>query len=307
MNNEIEAVHSGIIKLGAYEIDCYVLSNEKRVISQSALIKFISGGRVSGDLRRYLRAKSISTYLPARLQNENYDSHVVKFKAGGTIAHGLEASDVIDFCNAYLQARQVGALAPNQIPIAEVAEIFVQASAKTGIDAVIDEATGYEFFKKANDLQEKLATYLQEGYRQWTLTFEREFFLQLYKLEGIKPPMPLKKFPKRFGRYVMRYVYDTLDPEIADWLRQNNLKPRGQEHHHQKFNDFGYNRLRSHVMSVVGIMKASPTMERFKENLAIAFPNARTQRMARLEQNKQARQEETASASLAQGSIFEFL
>jgi hypothetical protein len=235
---------------------------------------------------------------------ENYDNHVIRFKAGGKSTHGVEAKDVVGFCNAYLQARQADALLPNQYGMAAVAEIFIGASAAIGIDAVVDEATGYEFFKRANDLQERLAAYIQEGYRKWTLTVSKEFFLQLYKLEGRKPPVPLKRFPKRFGRYVMRYIYDTLDPEIADWLRQNNEKPEGLKHHHQKFNDFGYKRLTEHVANVMGIMKASTTMEKFKENLAIAFPNARTQRMARLRKAKEAK---PRPKTLDQGTLFEIL
>jgi hypothetical protein len=35
----------------------------------------------------------------------------------------------------------------------------------------------------------------------------------------------------------MQFVYDTLDPELADYLRKNNPKPSGKKHHHQKFTD----------------------------------------------------------------------
>ena len=214
----------------------------------------------------------------------------------------MKASDVIDICNAYLTARANGDLQPNQAKLAEQAEILIRASGKTGIDAIIDEATGYEHFKRAHDLQERFAAYLRDGYREWTLAFDKEFFMQLYKLEGQKPPIPQRKYPKRFGRYIMRYIYDTLDPDIADWLRENNPNPEGQEHHHQKFNPFGYKRLTDHLMSVIGIMKASPTMERFKENLALAFPNARTQRMARLQQAKAER-----GVNPNQGVLFKIL
>ena len=298
----LRAIHSGVIKLGDIELPCYVLNNEKRVLAQRAVVALISGGRESGNLTRYLEAKNIQSLLPDNLRKGRYDDHILKFLAGSNITHGLEAGDVIDICKTYLKSRQNGTLHPSQAKNAEHAEIFVQASAKTGIDAVVDEATGYEYFRRANDLQERLSAYLQEEYRDWTLTFKKDFFLQLYKLEGRKPPMPLKKYPKRFGRYIMRFVYDTLDPEIADWLREHNPNPEGQKHHWQKFNDFGYDRLQGHLMSVMGIMKASPTLERFKEGLSIAFPNARTQRMARLSENKRKQKE-----SLGQQSMFEVL
>lgn len=94
---------------------------------------------------------------------------------GSTIINGIRSSDVIDICNTYLKARQLGILAPNQSKLAEQSEIFISASAKSGIDAVIDEVTGYQYFRKADELQSKLDTYIQDGYREWTRTFPKEF------------------------------------------------------------------------------------------------------------------------------------
>jgi hypothetical protein len=278
---ELEAKYSGVIKLGEFELPCYVLNNETRVLSQKQVVKLITGGRESGNLGRYLDALAIQPHLPAKLQG-NYRRNILIFKAGTVVVNGIEAVDVVDICKAYLQARQNGTLHPSQAKLAEQAEIFITACAKTGIDAIIDEATGYQYFRKANELQEKFKTYLQEEYREWTLTFPREFFMQLYKLEGISPPFPLLNYPKRFGKYVMKYIYDTLDPDIADFLRDNNPKPEGIKHHHQLFNDFGYNNLSQHLMSILGIMKASINLNRFNENIAIAFPNLKTQRNIRI-------------------------
>ena len=110
--------------------------------------------------------------------------------------------------------------------------------------------------------------------------------MQLYRLERKNPPTKMTKYPFRFGKYVMQFVYDTLDPDIADYLRKSNPNPGGHKHHHQLFNELGYKDLMGHLMSVLGIMKASSDMDKFKENLATAFPNARTQRRARLEAAK---------------------
>jgi type II secretory pathway component PulJ len=84
----------------------------------------------------------------------------------------------------------------------------------------------------------------------------------------------------------MQFVYDTLDPEIADYLRENNPNPKGTKHHHQKFNEVGYKLLTDHLLSVMGIIKASPNMDRFKESLAFAFPHKRTQQRARQAKNR---------------------
>ena len=304
---ELEALYTGVIKLGEFELPCYVLNNEMRVLSQREVVKLITGGRESGNLNAYLKGRAVQAHLPAKFRDEN-DREPLIFKVGSTVAHAIQASDVVDICSAYLKARQEGTLQPNQAKIAEQSEMFIAACAKTGIDAIVDEATGFQYFRKANDLQAKFQAYLQDEYREWTLTFPRQFFMQLYKLEGKIPPLGLQPYPKRFGKYVMNFIYDTLDPDIADRLRETNINPGGKKHHHQLFNDFGYNNLQQHVMSVLGIMKASINLDRFKENIAIAFPNTRTRRAVRIDtQRKLNLKEKMETRSQRQLSIFDYI
>lgn len=174
--DKIAKIYKGIISLngGEYEIPCYVIDDgEKveRVLSQREVVRLISGGRDSGNLNAYLSAKNIQAILPEKFQqNRNQlkikagrqsgkkDAEIVSnkanvliFRVGSTIINGIRSSDVIDICNTYLKARQLGILAPNQSKLAEQSEIFISASAKSGIDAVIDEVTGYQYFRKAED------------------------------------------------------------------------------------------------------------------------------------------------------------
>lgn len=303
--DNIQQIHRGVLKLDEYEVSCYVITKadgkEERVLSQSEVVRLISGGRDSGNLQRYLSSSALQTTLPAEIAN-NYDDNVLIINTGLNPIKGVKASIVVDICNSYLKARQLGLLKPNQMKLAEQSEIFVSALAKTGIDALIDEATGYQYFRRANDLQAKFNAYLSADYREWTKTFPREYFMHLYRLEGRTPPLVEEAYPKRFGKYVMQFVYDTMDPEIADYLRENNPNPSGKKHHHQKFTDYGYKALTDHLFSVLGIAKASINMDRFKENLSFAFPNARTQHRARLLENKKNKLKESG-----QTSFFDYL
>ena len=85
----------------------------------------------------------------------------------------------------------------------------------------------------------------------------------------------------------MRFVYDTMDRDIANWLRENNPNPAGEKHHFQWLTeDFGYPKLIRHLMSIMGIQKASTTMENFKENLYRAYPEARIHRQRRINEKR---------------------
>jgi hypothetical protein len=275
------AEHSGILKLGEIEIPCFVLNNKKRVLVQREVIYLLTGNR-KGGLDRYTKAEGVKDYMPTKYVDMTHKESAVLFSVGNTVAYGYEATDIIDICEGYLQARTAGTLHPSQHELAAKAEMFIRASAKVGIEALIDEATGYQAVRDADELQVKLKAYLAEALNEWTKTFPKEFFGQLFRLEGRRAPVPPKPYPLRFGRYVMRYVYDTMDPDVADWLRENNPKPAGQKHHFQWLTkDFGYEKLSRHLMSVLGIMKASTSMESFKENINRAFPEARAKRRSK--------------------------
>jgi hypothetical protein len=215
----------------------------------------------------------------------------IAFHVNSKIAYGYEADDVIAICEAYLKAREKGTIRPTQLKLAERAEVIIRACAKTGLVALIDEATGFQAVRDAEDLQVRIRAYLSETLNEWTKTFPSEFFEHFYRLEGRPVPVPRKPYPKRFGRYVMQFVYDTLDPGIADWLRKNNPNPTWDVHHHQWFNkEFGHPKLKLHLAEVIGIQKVSTTMERFKENISRAYIEARENRRNRLNTAKQARE-----------------
>lgn len=51
-------------------------------------------------------------------------------------------------------------------------------------------------------------------------------------------------------------------------------------------------------MSIIGIMKASTTMEKFKENIRIAYPNARIQRIKRIKEVQRKKIKESGQMDL---------
>lgn len=118
-------------------LDCYVLDNGRRIVSQRGAVRALSGGRESGNLGAYL----------ARLPN-GYDTltagAAIDFvlPAGG-LANGIEATCVADILKLYVDALSAGTLHPKQVPIACRAAAMLGAFAKVGIVALVDEATGF--------------------------------------------------------------------------------------------------------------------------------------------------------------------
>jgi hypothetical protein len=87
----------------------------------------------------------------------------IKFKVGGSIAYGYEATILADICGAVLDARRIGKLNYQQEHIAERCEMLLRGFAKVGIIALVDEATGYQYERPTRDLQEQLKKFLAES------------------------------------------------------------------------------------------------------------------------------------------------
>ena len=128
----------GTLAIGDVELQCHVLNDGRRVLTQREVVRALSGGRVSGSYLQNIPGYDVAS-LPSR---------VIHFTdpGGSRINHGFEAALLIEICEAYLQARdrKDGSLKPNQENIARAADLIVRACARVGIEALIDEATGYQ-------------------------------------------------------------------------------------------------------------------------------------------------------------------
>lgn len=60
--------------------------------------------------------------------------------------------------------------------------MLLGAFAKTGIEAAIDEATGYQYDRASDALQTKLKMFLEEEMRPWEKTFPDELWVQFGRL-----------------------------------------------------------------------------------------------------------------------------
>jgi hypothetical protein len=157
--------YRGELDLLGFKLPCYVLEDGTRVLSgrgmQNALKmtdesdKQSSGGRLVENLGQ----KSLQPFI-------NREKGLVGFEPiisydGNKEIHGYKASLLPDICNIYLEARRSIRLSPRQGIIANQCEILLGALAKVSIDALVDEATGYQKVREKT-LQEILRLYVSE-------------------------------------------------------------------------------------------------------------------------------------------------
>lgn len=186
----------GTVEIGTVTLECHVLNDGRRVLTAREMVRALRGTTSNPpSIQRYLDA------LPA-YQPGMFDHRTVQFRIPGLpqTAFGFEAEVLIDICVMYQDARMSKTLKPGQKRLAEMAEIITSACAKTGIEALIDEATGYQQVREKRALQVKLQAFIAEDMQKWVKTFPDEFWHELARLEGIR--YQARHRPLRWGNYV---------------------------------------------------------------------------------------------------------
>jgi len=253
----------GSLTIGNIEIEGHVLSDGRRVITQREVVRVITRGRDSGALNRYI--ERLPGADPSGLAGQTIQFRV----PGGPVATGYEATLLIEICDLYLAARESGTLSRRQQGLAEMAEIIVRATAKLGIIALIDEATGYQAVRSKQALQLKLQAFIAEEMADWAQMFPPEFWIELARLEGVK--YSARNRPIRWGKYIMMFVYDAVDPDVGRELRKINPDPHFRKNHHQWLKQHGREKVNNQVQQVIAIMKLCDDMADFKRKFAKVF------------------------------------
>ena len=242
-------------------LECHVLNDGRRVLTQREMVRVLSGGRESGNLGRYLSRNPLIETHP-----EPFPFVVPPVPQP---ARGYEATLLIEICEAYLQARDQGLLKPSQLKLAVMAEIIMRASAKLGIIALIDEATGYQEVRQKQALQIKLQAFIADEMQDWARMY-RERVLAGACAAGEHPVLATQPADP-MGKYVMAFVYDAIDADVGGELRELNPNPHYRENHHQWLKQFGRERVHDHLQRVIAVMKLCDDMPDFNRKFAYVF------------------------------------
>jgi hypothetical protein len=256
----------GRMTIGDVEIECHVLNNLKRVLAQREVVRILSAGREGGNLTPYLERNPLIDKDLVLGMTERFEV------PGGFVGIGYEATLLIEICEKYLEAREQELLRKSQLGLAAQAEIIVRACAKVGIIALIDEATGFQKYRQERELQFKLQAFIADDMQEWARMFPEEFWYELARLEGIR--YSAHNRPLRWGKYVMMFVYDAIDPDVGNELRKKNPDPHFLQNHHQWLKKFGRSKVRDQIMQVIPIMKLCSDIKEFKQKFNFVFKNS---------------------------------
>lgn len=279
------ATHMGELEIGESTLDCAVLEDGRRVLSLRGVgraLQRTSGGRdyrlrneAEHPLPVWVSQPRVAPFVSPELAEKLTKPIAYRMPQGG-LAYGVEASLLTDICDVWLKARQAGVLHPTQLATAQRAEILVRGLAQTGIIALVDEATGYQFQRARNALAEILEAFCTRELAQWAKTFPDEYYVQLFRLKGKNVRLLSTKKPQWMGSVTNNLVYQRLAPGVLEELRRlnpKNEKGRRRARHHQYLTrDVGHPKLKEHIAQLIVLMRASVDWDMFKMLLERSLP-----------------------------------
>ena len=267
------AKHRGFLTVFEPSVPCYVLSNGLRVIGRTSATEMLTGIKGGGALEKYIDASSLKPFISReKLLEEMVTFRLPEVEGLGKAVKGLRSDAFIELCQGFVSAMNAhltnqAKFTDRQLEMAAKASMFLSACAKVGLDALIDEATGYQYERAEDALQMKLRAYLTDEMRKWERTFPEELWIEFGRLTGWSHSVT--KRPKYWGKLVMELVYQYLDEDVAAWLKVNAPAPRhGQNYHQWLSAQYGLKKLVEHIWMLIGVAKSCNTMVELRDRMA---------------------------------------
>lgn len=270
------------LKIGDMEIPCFVLEDERRVLTFSGMqdaLRMAKGGSMVPGMNRFELFASRERIKPF-VSNELFDRirrPIVFISPNGGRNYGYEAEVLVEICEAVLSARaSEQGLQSQQRQIAHQCELIMRGLARVGIVALVDEATGYQEVRKRDALHRILEAYISPELMKWQKRFPDSFYEEMFRLHGWPYDPESVARPGVVGRFTNTYVYEQLPDGVLDELRRLNPKNASGSRRaclHQFLSDgIGNPHLEKQLAAVTTIMRIADDWPSFKRMFAKAFP-----------------------------------
>ena len=168
--------------------------------------------------------------------------------------------------------------------MAAQAKILLQAFAKVGVTALIDEATGFQDIRSPTALQILVQQYIAAEMREWDKQFPDEYYDRLNELYGSKKVTRtssgavIQNRPQHFAHFTRQYVYQPLaNGAVLDELDRINPKigkkgTRKARFHQHLSQGYGIEKLKRQMQEIMTLVAVSDSVVQFKKLFQKRFP-----------------------------------
>jgi hypothetical protein len=258
--------HYGTIHIGDLAFDGVVLEDGTRGYVQRQLLQAV-GFHVKNQSNRISRFLADLAPNALNLLN-NSGSPRVRMPSGGH-ANFLPAGVLSEIASGVIDAALGGNLHHKQQAMVKPCMAIMRALAKTGEVALIDEATGYQYERAPNALQDLFGRLIREHCSDWERRFHPDYYASLFRLFGWKYEGQSQR-PVIIGQITDQLVYGAVFPtEIMAEVRER----RGGrlEKLHQWLKDGGLRLLENQISAVRMMADSSTDYADFKNRCMVTF------------------------------------
>ena len=243
-----QASHEGPLMLGDTVMVAAVLPNGKRLLSQGTFLQAIgrsrtpkagTGGFSTVDgLPFFLQADVLKPFISQELmlsttpilfrlksgaRTVGYDANLLHMVCGvyqklhrslTDRMHGEDEKDAARAKSSYGQYKHIIA----------ACDTLMDAFGKRGIEALVDDATGYRADQTKEDVLRVIAKYMSPRLLTLTKRFPPEFFEEVYRLHGWEYKPGSIHHPQYTGKFITRYIYQPLPPGVLEEMKERLLK-----------------------------------------------------------------------------------
>ena len=265
---------------GNVELQCYVLDNNMRVLSMRSLQSGIGmsegGGKDGARKIPSLMLKLKEKGIEIRDLDVRADVPINFILPSGAIGSGYDATILPDICAVLIDADRKGILSKKSYEhIVDRAALLQHGFATQGIIFLVDKATGYDDWKKAEDFGKIIELFVAKEMKPYISKFPPEFYKEICRLRGVPYDPTSVKRPGYFGHLTNDIIYFRLAPGVWKELKEKSKKSVSvKKPHLHRFltDDAGDPRLKEVLTTTITTMKLSDSWEDFKSKLDRILP-----------------------------------
>lgn len=213
------------IRLGGIRVPCYVLEDERRVMTTNGILDVLSIPRgramVKGmnRLERFAAQSRLSPFVSRDLLARIADP--ILFRVGKGTAHGFEADVLIGIAEAVVAADDAGALPRRQAVTAFRCRLITSGLTRIGLMALIDQATGHLWKRDADELRRILTACFLPEHRPWIERVPEDFTAEICRVFGWERG-PQNRGPRFAAQLIRKCIYEKMQKPASLAPDENN-------------------------------------------------------------------------------------
>lgn len=261
-------VYHGPARIGdGIEVQCAVLDDGRRGYISRTLQEAIG----FKDKNRSGRFAAFVAEIAPKPMKENGESEwpIEVVMPHGGIGHWTEAGILTDVASGVIGAALEGNLHASRRHLVAPCHTIMKALAKTGEVALIDEATGYQYHRAPDALQDLFTRLIRQTASDWERRFHPEYYRALCKLFGINYGNQHRVLPGVIGQITLNWIYEVIfPPEI---LAEVKRRKKSEKLHQWLTKDGGLALLEKQRDAVMMIARSSVDYPDFQARCSVAF------------------------------------